>query len=180
MVFAYRSPKGGSMCRARKPSSFCALMYHWACRGGQRASSRSSSRQTRFTRRSWSSLSNIWKFWGNPASDQCCLSSRWASPWKVPTHMPWVGKPSMVSMRRRISRAALLVKVTASTALGETPSARISQAIRCTRTRVLPEPAPASTRRLPGSAATASRCAALRSAKISDTSMVKVYRKIIR
>jgi hypothetical protein len=46
--------------------------------------------------------------------------------------------------------------------MGREPSARISQAMRCTSTRVLPEPAPASTSMLPLSAATASRCASLR------------------
>jgi hypothetical protein len=55
------------------------------------------------------------------------------------------GYCSMCSMRPRISRAALLVKVTASSPCGDRPSARISQAMRCTSTRVLPEPAPAST-----------------------------------
>jgi hypothetical protein len=46
----------------------------------------------------------------------------------------------MCSMRPRISRAALLVKVTARIEWGENCSARISQAMRCTSTRVLPEP----------------------------------------
>ena len=44
--------------------------------------------------------------------------------------------------------AALLVKVTAMMEKGEQRSTCISQAIRCTSTRVLPEPAPASTSRL--------------------------------
>ena len=48
-------------------------------------------------------------------------------------------------MRRRISAAALLVKVTARMLCGEAPSTWISQATRCTSTRVLPLPAPAST-----------------------------------
>ena len=46
-------------------------------------------------------------------------------------------------MRPRISAAALFVKVTASTPSGETFSTWINHAMRCTRTRVLPLPAPA-------------------------------------
>src|SRR5574341_288266 len=49
------------------------------------------------------------------------------------------------STRRRISPAALLVKVTASTCRGWTPSTPRSHAIRWAMTRVLPLPAPAST-----------------------------------
>ena len=45
-------------------------------------------------------------------------------------------------MRLRISPAALLVNVTARMLLGEAPSTWISQATRCTSTRVLPLPAP--------------------------------------
>ena len=78
-------------------------------------------------------------------------------PWKVPTHIARAGPSSSVSTRPRISAAALLVKVTAKTPLGETPSASTSQAMRCTSTRVLPLPAPATTRRLPSGAVTASR-----------------------
>src|ERR1700675_2309686 len=49
------------------------------------------------------------------------------------------------STRRRISPAALFVKVTASTWRGLTPSTPRSRAIRWAMTRVLPLPAPAST-----------------------------------
>ncbi len=90
--------------------------------------------------------------------------------------MPIVEIPSIDSIRPLISLAALLVNVTASRECGDTPSARISQAIRWTSTRVLPEPAPARTKRLPLSAATASRWASLRSERMSETSMPEVYR----
>ena len=60
-------------------------------------------------------------------------------------------------MRRRISAAALLVKVTARMLCGEAPSTWMSQATRCTSTRVLPLPAPASTSAAPSGAATAWR-----------------------
>ena len=66
-----------------------------------------------------------------------------------------LGKPNKVSMRLRISAAALLVKVTARMLLGEAPSTWISHATRCTSTRVLPLPAPASTRAAPSGEATA-------------------------
>ena len=51
--------------------------------------------------------------------------------------------------RRAFRPAALLVKVTARMLFGEAPSTWISQATRCTSTRVLPLPAPASTRAAP-------------------------------
>ena len=85
--------------------------------------------------------------------------------------MPWVGMRSISSMRLRISRAALLVNVTASIDQGEKSSARMSQAMRCTSTRVLPLPAPARTSMFWFSAATASRCASLSGERISETSI---------
>ena len=45
-------------------------------------------------------------------------SSRLHRPWKVPTHIPRVLMGSMAEMRVSISRAALLVNVTASTPPG--------------------------------------------------------------
>jgi len=67
-------------------------------------------------------------------------------PWKVPTVSPLAAAPSRLSSRPRISPAALLVKVTARIDHGGAPVASISQPMRWVRTRVLPEPAPASTR----------------------------------
>src|SRR6185312_13679295 len=83
---------------------------------------------------------------GEAASRQCRRSRRWAMPWKVPTVSPWVPPGISEASRARISPAALLVKVTARIAHGGTPSACISQPMRWVSTRVLPEPAPASTR----------------------------------
>lgn len=51
--------------------------------------------------------------------------------------------PSPLS-RVLISRAALMVKVTASTCRGRAPSCLIRYATRCVSTRVLPDPGPAS------------------------------------
>src|SRR6266700_6525518 len=57
--------------------------------------------------------------------------------------MPRVLIGSIAEMRVSISRAALLVKVTARTPFGLTFPVWISQAMRVVRTRVFPEPAPA-------------------------------------
>src|ERR1700694_1780178 len=62
------------------------------------------------------------------------------------------------STRLRISRAALLVNVTARISPGSALPCWISQAIRCVSTRVLPLPAPAKINRGPSSAVTAARC----------------------
>src|SRR5215510_1643191 len=70
------------------------------------------------------------------------------------------------STRRRISAAALLVKVTASTWRGWTPSTPRSQAMRCAMTRVLPLPAPARTRTGPLVACTACCCTGLSEARM--------------
>ena len=69
------------------------------------------------------------------------------APWhgRCPPTMPSTEQPSSAATRSRISRAALLVKVTASTCHGRArPVARIC-ASRVVSTRVLPVPAPAST-----------------------------------
>ena len=69
--------------------------------------------------------------------------------------------PTRRAMRSRISPAALLVKVIARTSWGSTSPSPISRATRWVRTRVLPLPAPASTRSGPSPWSTASRCAGL-------------------
>ena len=67
--------------------------------------------------------------------------------------------------RSRISRAALLVNVTARTWPGKArPVSRIC-AKRVVSTRVLPVPAPASTKSGPSMVSTAARCSALRRAR---------------
>jgi len=72
-----------------------------------------------------------------------------------------LGSPSSSSRRSLISPAALLVKVTARICQGSTLYCVISQAIRCVRARVLPEPAPASNSSGPVSCLTASCCIGL-------------------
>ena len=63
--------------------------------------------------------------------------------WKVITHIALARGPTSDDTRSRISAAALLVKVMASTWPGCTPRAASRWAMRCASTRVLPEPAPA-------------------------------------
>src|SRR5690348_9631736 len=95
-------------------------------------------------------------------------------PWNVPTLKPRVPAGSSESSRPRISPAALLVKVTARIAHGGTCSTSASQAMRWVSTRVLPEPAPASTRYEPGGALTASRCAAFSESSKCETSIGRI------
>ena len=68
----------------------------------------------------WSPESMIWKSCGSPASRWCVRSSRLQRPWKVPTHIPRVLIGSIAESRVSISRAALLVKVTARIPAGLT------------------------------------------------------------
>ena len=85
------------------------------------------------------------------------------------------GTSSPTSLERRrprarrdasfISTAALLVKVMARISAGETPRSRTRCAMRYVSTRVLPEPAPASTSKGPSTLVAASRCAGLRSSR---------------
>src|SRR5438876_5207772 len=76
--------------------------------------------------------------------------------------MPRVLIGSIAEMRVTISRAALLVKVTARTPLGLTFPVWISQAIRVVRTRVFPEPAPARISAYWSGRVTAASCSGLR------------------
>ena len=78
--------------------------------------------------------------------------------WKVITHMALARGPTSDDTRSRISAAALLVKVMASTWPGCTPRAASRWAMRWVSTRVLPDPAPATMSSGPPSWSTASRC----------------------
>ena len=82
--------------------------------------------------------------------------------WKVHTHMPRVPLGMSAARRSRISAAALLVNVMARTCQGLTPKSPSICAMRKVKTRVLPEPAPASTSNGPSVDRTASRWAGLR------------------
>ena len=91
--------------------------------------------------------------------------------WKVITHMPRTLRPSSSSTRSRISCAALLVNVMASSSPARARSVRTSQAIRCVSTRVLPEPAPARIRSGPSPYVTASRWGSLSPARSASMSL---------
>ena len=60
--------------------------------------------------------------------------------------MRWATGPTSAATRSFISPAALLVNVIASSPNGDTLRSAIRYAMRCVSTRVLPEPAPATTR----------------------------------
>ncbi len=71
---------------------------------------------------------------------------RAATEWKVPSHgMPSSAPPDSLPTRSRISRAALLVKVTARIWLGHARRVAIRWARRAVSAAVLPVPAPART-----------------------------------
>ena len=82
--------------------------------------------------------------------------------WKVITHMRAAMRPpTSCSTRSFISAAARLVKVMARICEGIARSSPIRCAIRWVSTRVLPEPAPATTSSGPSVQSTASRCCGL-------------------
>ena len=78
-----------------------------------------------------------------------CLASRRRmrthAEWKVDTVISRARPPTSAATRSRISAAALLVKVIARIEPGCALRAEIVQAIRRVSTRVLPDPAPATT-----------------------------------
>ena len=82
---------------------------------------------------------------------------RTQAAWKVQTHMPPARSPTRPSIRSRISRAALLVKVMARICQAITPMST-SLATRWVSTLVLPLPAPAKIKSGPSVYSTASRC----------------------
>src|SRR6266511_2068534 len=78
--------------------------------------------------------------------------------WKVDTHIRCATGPTSAPTRSFISPAALVVNVIARSANGESRWSLISQPTRWVRTRVLPDPAPATTSNgTSGGAVTASR-----------------------
>ena len=83
--------------------------------------------------------------------------------------MPRDTPPTSCATRSFISLAALLVNVIARMEYGETPRSRIRWAIRYVSTRVLPDPAPATTSTGPSVAATASRWVGLRSSNNGES-----------
>ena len=135
-------------------------------RGGQRFSSMFAAWMSWRSRRSWSSVSRMVKFDLRPTSSAWRRRMRTESEWKVPSQgMPSMTPPTRWPTRAFISRAALLVKVTARISLGQARPVLSRWAMRAVSAVVLPVPAPARTSTGPSSASTAARCAGLRSSR---------------
>ena len=66
--------------------------------------------------------------------------------WNVETHIAFARLPTSAATRSFISPAALFVNVIANISKGATPRSAMRNAIRRVKTRVFPEPAPATTR----------------------------------
>src|ERR1035437_3678707 len=94
-------------------------------------------------------------------------SMRTQNAWNVITHIARDVGPTSFASRSRISPAALFVKVIARILCGGTPRSPTRLATRYVRTRVLPEPAPASSRSGPSVVVTASRWEGLRAMRSS-------------
>ena len=80
----------------------------------------------------------------------------------MPSHIDRTLADTIEESRVAISLAALLVKVTANTALGLTLSVASSHAMRVVKTRVFPLPAPANTKHDWAGYDTARNCSGLR------------------
>src|SRR4051794_22349421 len=87
--------------------------------------------------------------------------------WNVDTHMRSATGPTRAPTRCFISSAALLVNVMARIENGDASSSPISHATRWVSTRVLPDPAPATTNMGPPGCVTASCCTGLSPARRS-------------
>src|SRR5215213_3030833 len=87
--------------------------------------------------------------------------------WNDDTHIRAATGPTRAATLAFISSAALLLKVIARISNGEMPRSEIRWAMRWVRTRVLPDPAPATTSSGPSPWVTASACSGLRPASSS-------------
>ena len=93
---------------------------------------------------------------GKPMRSASRRSMRTHAEWNVDTHMRWATGPTRVATRSFISAAALLVNVMARISKGDTPRSAMRWAMRRVSTRVLPDPAPATTSSGPDGWVTAS------------------------
>src|SRR5260221_11849335 len=96
--------------------------------------------------------------------------------WNVDTHMRCPTGPSNCATRSRISPAALLVNVIARISNGDAPISATRYARRCVNTRVLPDPAPATTSTGPGGSVTASYWAGFSPERSSSAMSLASYR----
>src|SRR6266571_4270293 len=137
--------------------------------GGYRFGSILWSSMTRLMAARVSSSSKITKLEAMPMRSASRRSTRTAVAWNVPTHIFLAPSPTSASTRDRISRAALLVNVTASSRSGHTRLVAMRWAMRTVSTRVLPLPAPAKIRSGPSPCVTASCWGSLRPARRDST-----------
>ena len=93
--------------------------------------------------------------------------------WKVDTHIRSARVPTSSTTRRRISSAALLVKVMARISHGAASPVASRWAMRRVSTRVLPEPAPATTSSGPPRCSTAARWGGFRSSTSRSTELLR-------
>jgi len=92
--------------------------------------------------------------------------TRAQSAWNVPAWTSRPPSPTRLMIRSRSSAAALFVNVTARIRKGGTPLTPTRYAIRCARTRVFPEPAPARISNGPSVVVTARACSGLSARRI--------------
>ena len=145
-----------------RPRSFQLLMTAAARRAGQRFSSMPAAVSNCFSNRTWSSELRMVKLDFRPTASAWMRRMRAPTEWNVPIHRLSTGRFRTASTRAFISRAALLVKVTAKTSWGLALPLNNRCARRVVSTRVLPVPAPANTNTGPSIASTAWRWASFR------------------
>ena len=146
-----------SACAEFRPALFQALMVH--CQ--PRAVAASVVPPQSLSRLVMSSVSRMENCFFRPSAAPSSRSRRTPSAWKVQISTFLASRPTSCLARSRISAAALLVKVMAAMRSAARP-AWMRRPILCVITRVLPEPAPASTRHGPPRWFTASSWARFR------------------
>ncbi len=113
---------------------------------------------------------------GKPIESAYSRRKRMNTEWKVPIHRRRaLRSPTMAATRSFISVAAFLVKVRARIRSAGTPFS-IRYAIREVRTRVFPDPAPATMRTGPSTHVTAFTCSGFKSRKISVSDTLIIVR----
>ena len=142
---------------AFRPALFKALMAH--CQ--PRAVAASVVPPQSLSRLVMSSVSRMLNCFFSPSTAPSSRSRRTPSAWKVQISTFFASRPTSWPARSRISAAALLVKVMAAMRATARP-AWMGRPILCVITRVLPEPARASTRQGPPRWFTASSWARFR------------------
>src|SRR3954447_23235971 len=113
---------------------------------------------------------------GNPRRLASRRRMRTHAEWNVDTHIFCATGPTRAATRCFISSAALLVNVMARIWNGLTRWSWMRWAMRCVSTRVLPDPAPATTKSGPSWCVTASCCTGLSPERRSSGMLRQPYR----